>query len=129
MHQSQSAFYISVQAISFTACGQKGLRQCTAIGLSDSVLITSCACHGPGAKDVPPVSLLETSYAFKGNKLAAVLFNFLAHASGKALMPDQYPDGNLCGLQPNSLSPYAVTKHPSLVLTIPACTPGAAMSK
>ena len=39
-------------------------------------------------------------------------------------MSEQCPNGKLCGLQPNFSSPYAVTKHPSLLLTMPACTSG-----
>jgi len=66
---------------------------------------------------MPQVSLLETSYAFKGNDLAAVLFKFLIHASGKALMPDQCPDGKLCAAQHTTSFPHAATKHPSLMFT------------
>ena len=73
--------------------GKHSLRQCPVADQLDSALITSGACHEARAKNMPHVSFLETSYAFKGNDLPAVLFKFLTHASGKALMPYQYAEG------------------------------------
>ncbi len=109
--------HLSASIFALQHVGKHGLRQCTVPDQHDSALITSGACHGARAKNMPHVSLLEISCPFKGSDLAVVLLRFLLHASGKALMPDQYAEGKVCALQQNSSSLQAETMHPSLVFT------------